>query len=85
MKKIAYVGIDYHKNLLTIAVIVEGQKEFYATIRIKNDDTAIVRYMKKLSKQFHIKACYQGSGSGYAFQRKMASWGFDCEVIALSL
>jgi transposase len=85
MKKIAYVGIDYHKNLLTIAVIVEGQKEFYETIRIKNDDKLIVRYMKKLSKQFLINACYEASGSGYVFQRKMASWGFHCDVIAPSL
>jgi len=25
-KKIAYVGIDYHKNTLTIAVRLEGEK-----------------------------------------------------------
>jgi len=85
MKKIAYVGVDYHKNLLAIAVIVAGQERFYQTIRIKNDDKLIVKYMKKLSKQFKIKACYEASCSGYVFQRKMASWGFHCDVIAPSL
>lgn len=85
MKKIAYVGIDYHKNLLAIAVIVDAQKKFYETIRIKNDDKLIVKYMKKLSKQFQIKACYEASSSGYVFQRKMTSWGFHCDVIAPSL
>jgi len=85
MKKIAYVGVDYHKNLLTIAVIIEGQKSFYETIRIKNDDKLVIRYMKKLSNQFEIKACYEASSSGYVFQRKMASWGFHCDVIAPSL
>jgi len=31
MKKIAYVGIDYHINLLSIAVVIEGEKELYRT------------------------------------------------------
>ncbi len=29
MKKIAYVGIDYHIKLLSIAVVIEGEKELY--------------------------------------------------------
>lgn len=41
--------------------------------------------MKKLSKQFKIKACYEASSNGYAFQRKMASLEYDCVVIATSL
>ncbi len=31
-KKIAYVGIDYHINLLSIAVVIEGEKDLYQTI-----------------------------------------------------
>ena len=27
-KKIAYVGIDYHVNFLSIAVMVEGENDF---------------------------------------------------------
>lgn len=41
--------------------------------------------MKKLSEQFDIKACYEASSSGYSFQRKMAAWGYHCDVIAPSL
>jgi hypothetical protein len=33
MKEIAYVGIDYHMNVVAIAVIIEGEKELYDTIR----------------------------------------------------
>ena len=50
MKKIAYVGVDYHLNSVTIAVMVEGKREFHDTIRMKNEDKAIKRYLKKLSK-----------------------------------
>jgi transposase len=85
MKKIAYVGIDYHLNSLSIAVMVEGERDLHETIRLKNEDKVILKYMKKLSKEFEIKACYEASSSGYAFQRKMAAWGYECDVIAPSL
>ena len=84
-KKIAYVGIDYHLNSLSIAVMVESEKDFYQTVRLTNKDKVILRYMKKLSKDFEIKGCYEASGSGFAFQRKMAAWGYQCDVIAPSL
>ena len=29
MKKIAYVGVDYHLHSLSIAVMLEGEKKFY--------------------------------------------------------
>jgi transposase len=82
MKKIAYVGIDYHQNTLTIAHRVQDETEIRETIRISNDDKVIRKYMKKLSKEFAIRACYEASCSGYYFQRKMKSWGYHCEVIA---
>ena len=34
MKKIAYVGIDYHLNSLTVAVLIEGAHKIEDTIRI---------------------------------------------------
>ena len=84
-KKIAYVGIDYHLNSLSIAVLIDGQKKLYDTIRLKNVDKIISKYMKKLSRDFQIKACYEASTNGYAFQRKMTQWGYSCDVIAPSL
>lgn len=85
MKKIAYVGIDYHLNSLSIAVLVEGKKTPHEMVRLKNEDRLIRKYMSKLSEKFQIKACYEASSNGYSFQRKMVSWGYRCEVIAPSL
>jgi len=84
MKKIAYVGVDYHQNTLTIAVYVQSTKKFYETVHLRNEDTLIRMYMKKLSEKFNIKTCYEASSSGYCFQRKMESWGYHCEIIAPS-
>ena len=85
MKKIAYVGVDYHINHLSIAVMIKGKKKFHDIIRINNEDKIVKRFMNKLSKDFEIKACYEASNSGYVFQRKMISWGYHCDVIAPSL
>lgn len=84
MKKIAYVGIDYHQNTLTIAVRVQEKKDIHETLRLRNEDRIIRKYLKKLSEKFNIRACYEASCSGYYFQRKMESWGYHCEVIAPS-
>jgi hypothetical protein len=43
MKKIAYVGIDYHLNSLSIAFIVRRKKKVHETVRIKNDDKIICK------------------------------------------
>jgi len=85
MKKIAYVGIDYHLNSLSLAVVVRGKNEPVDMVRLKNDDKLIRKYMSKLSDRFEIKTCYEASSNGYSFQRKMAAWGYPCEVIAPSL
>ena len=84
MKKIAYLGIDYHQNTLTIAIRIQGKKEIVETVRIRNEAKIIRKYIKKLSEKFTIRACYEASCSGYYFQRKMKSWGYHCEVIAPS-
>lgn len=85
MKKIAYVGVDYHVKTVTIAVYLDDEKRFLETTRLDNDDKIIARYMKKLSKQFDLRICYEASGSGYVFQRKVKALGFHCDVISPSL
>lgn len=82
MKKIANVGVDYHLNSLSIAVLPEGEKDFYQTIHLKNDDRMIAKYLRKLSTTFELRICYEACSSGYDFQRKLNSWGYHCDVIA---
>jgi hypothetical protein len=36
-KKIAYIGIDYHMETVSAAVIIENKKDFFDTIRMKNN------------------------------------------------
>lgn len=84
-RKIAYLGIDYHVESITIAVIIEGQNTIDQTVRLANQDKTIKKFLKKISANYTVKACYEASCSGYVFQRKMESWGYHCDVIAPSL
>lgn len=83
--KIAYLGIDYHVESVTIAVIIQGEKDIDRTVRFVNQDKMIKKFLKKMSANHTVKACYEASCSGYVFQRKMQSWGYHCDVIAPSL
>ena len=38
MKKIAYVGIDYHVKTISVAVMISGNKDFYDTTEFKNTE-----------------------------------------------
>ena len=85
MKKIAYVGVDYHIKTVTIAVMIEGEKDVKDTVHLKNEDKVIRKYLKKLAMKFVIRVCYEASAAGYVFQRKVWKWGYHCDVIAPSL
>ena len=84
MNKVAYVGVDYHINGLSVAVLADKEKDFLDCAHLKNDDKMIRKYLKKLD-QYELQLCYEASGSGYAFQRKRRDWGYQCNVIAPAL
>ena len=85
MRRIAYVGVDYHSNTISMAVLIEGEKLFHSDIVLRNDDKMIHKHLKKLSKDYELRVCYEASCCGYVFQRKLRTWGYECEVIAPSL
>jgi len=46
-RKIAYLGIDYHVESVTIAVIIEGEKDIDRTVRFVNQDKMIKKFLKR--------------------------------------
>jgi hypothetical protein len=47
MKRVAYVGVDYHVNPVSVAVLIEGVSDFLDCIHIRNEDKMIRKYLKK--------------------------------------
>ncbi len=85
MKKIAYIGVDYHINTVSFATMLQGENDFLENATLRNEDKVIRKYLQKLGKEYDLRVCYEASSSGYVFQRKVKSWGFHCDVVAPSL
>ncbi|MEM7182729.1 MAG: IS110 family transposase [Spirochaetota bacterium] len=85
MKQIAYLGMDVHKNSITLALITKKSKTEEFTKKIENNITILTKLVKKLYKQYHLRVCYEAGGCGFTIYRKLTDIGIDCIVVAPSL
>lgn len=85
VRSIIYLGMDVHKDSITIAVLPEAAKSPTRLDRLPNDLPKLKKWFDRLSRDGDIRACYEASGAGYVIQRAMREWGYQCEVIAPSL
>jgi transposase len=79
------VGLDIHKDSVTIAAFRNRDPEPMRVDRLPNDHKKLRRYFERLTAEGSVRACYEASGAGYVLQRALADWGFPCELAAPSL
>lgn len=82
---IIYLGLDVHKESVTIAVLPEGATAPTRIDRYPNDFAKLRKVLERHAKHGTVRACYEASGAGYVLQRAMLEWGYHCDVIAPSL
>jgi len=82
---IIYLGLDVHKESITIAVLPADAKGPTSVDRLPNDLPRLKRYVERIQARGEIRACYEASGAGYVLHRAMREWGLACDVIAPSL
>jgi len=80
-----YVGLDVHKESITIAVLPERAATPTRVDKLPHDLNTLRRYFARLAADGAIRACYEASGAGYVLERALRGWGYHCEVIAPSL
>lgn len=80
-----YLGLDVHKESITIAVLPASAKVPTRVDKLPHDLRKIRRYVERLGPAESIQACYEASGAGYVVHRAFADWGIACAVIAPSL
>lgn len=85
IRSIIYLGMDVHKESITIAVLPDGAKTPPRLDRLPNDLPKLKRWLDRVGRDGEIRACYEASGAGYVLHRAMKEWGYACEVIAPSL
>lgn len=84
-RPIIYVGMDVHKESITLAVLPANAKAATRVDRLPNDEAKLKRYLDRVSQQGDVRACYEASGAGYVLHRALQEWGYACDVIAPSL
>lgn len=84
-KRILFVGMDVHKDTITISAFAENSDELIFQQKIKNDPKKLRKIFKKLSKEYTLMICYEAGGCGFVLVRMITEWGHHCIVIAPSL
>lgn len=82
---IIYLGMDVHKDSITIAVLPAAAKTATRVDRLPNDATKLKRYLERVARDGEVRTCYEASGAGYVLHRALTEWGYACDVIAPSL
>jgi transposase len=86
-KIVKYVGLDVHKDSITIAIADEGRDgnvRLYG--KIHNDLGQIDKVMRKLiSKNGELRCAYEAGPCGYTIYRHLKRQGIDCVVVAPAL
>jgi transposase len=82
---IIYLGMDVHKDSITIAVLPMPAKNPTRLERLPNDLPKLKRFLDRLARDGELRVCYEASGAGYVLHRALREWGYACDVIAPSL
>ena len=81
-----YVGMDVHKNSISVAVAAarRGEAHFYG--KIDNRPEAIRRLISALAPSGQrLHYCYEASPCGYGICRQIRDTEHDCDLVAPSL
>lgn len=82
---IIYVGMDVHKDSITLAVLPDQASVPERVERLSSDLAKLRRLLGRLAERGELRLCYEASGAGYVLYRALREWGYACDVIAPSL
>ena len=75
-KSTTYVGLDAHKKLIQVAMLIGRGKEFIEWT-VANEAGAIRRMVKRIRREAkgHVRICYEAGPCGYALKRQLEKLG----------
>jgi len=86
MKCSVYVGLDVHKDTISVAVALPGREQPVYRGEIKNQRRSLERLIRSLSPNGEVLSfCYEAGPCGYGLYRELVETGHLCEVVAPGL
>ena len=82
---ITVVGLDVHKDSITVAVLRRGAERVTEIATIANDSMVIEKLVKRLTATETAAFVYEAGPCGYHLHRQITRLGHKCVVIAPSL
>jgi transposase len=83
--KVLHVGMDVHKESISVAVLEGDLREGRPTVTVPNEPKQPRRLFGRLKKEGEVRACYEAGSCGYEVHRLLASMSIACDVVAPSL
>jgi transposase len=85
-KNTRYVGLDVHKDTISVAVAEPGRRgevRYHGTIA--NSEPTIRKLLKRLAPVETLRCCYEAGPCGYVLYWLLTKLGVECMVVAPSL
>jgi transposase len=85
MKKVRFIGLDVHKDTITIAVAESTREAAVVLGTIANSDYALLKELNQLGEAKHLRICYEAGPTGFHLARELNRLGYCCVVVAPAL
>jgi transposase len=85
MEKLRFVGLDVHKDSITIAVAESDGSVPEVLATVPNEAGAVLKQLKKLGPAARLRCCYEAGPTGLGLYRALSQAKVSCIVVAPSL
>ena len=80
----AYIGMDVHKDTITVAVALPGRSQPEPRGMIVNEKRFLRKMVARMKKYGErLLFCYEAGPCGYDMHRWLKEWGYECKVVAV--
>ena len=86
MRSIVYVGMDVHKDTVSIAILRDNNMHVEYERTLRNEPGQMKKFFKKLKeKEESILSCYEAGPTGFTLYRMLEEMEITCYVAAPTL